>query len=442
MLVRFVIRPVYFATVLRKRVNNTIENVNNARYDEGVNSAADSSPRPDRSQPHSLSDLSLSVHGGVLVDSTHALRTPLVMANSYELPEDPSAISWSATAPGLYTRNSGHNQVALEEKLAALDRGETAVALASGVAALHAVFFTHISAGDHVVVSDVTYEATWRLWTELLPKRYGIETTFVDVTDLAALRAAIRPTTKLVCIEAIANPTTKVADVEAIAEIVHANGAILMLDSTFTPPPFYRPLEHGADLVVHSLTKYINGHGDAMGGAVIGPARLIDPIKADAMVDVGGIISPFNAWQIQRGSVTLPLRLRQHYRSAQAIAEFLERDHRIEYVYYPGLASHPQHDLAVRQFGAEHLGGTIAFAVKGDPDAQNRFVSRLRLVTSGFSLGHDDSLIVHVGTDGPRVAAYPEPFRQHGHLRLSVGLEDTADLLADLASALDDTFTG
>ncbi|MFT3875127.1 MAG: aminotransferase class V-fold PLP-dependent enzyme [Propioniciclava sp.] len=396
--------------------------------------------RPDRHQPRTLSELSLAVHGGVLSDSTKALRTPLVMANSYELPEDPSEISWSATASGLYTRNSGHNQVALEAKLAAMERGEAAVALASGVAALHAVFFTHVRAGDHVVVSDVTYEATWRLWTELLPGRYGIQTTFVDITDLDALRAALRPDTKLVCIEAIANPTTKVADVEAVAAIVHESDALLMVDSTFTPPPFYRPLEHGADLVVHSLTKYINGHGDAMGGAVIGPDRLIEPIKAEAMVDVGGVISPFNAWQIQRGSVTLPLRLRQHYRSAQLIAEFLEADRRVEYVYYPGLASHPQYDLAVRQFGRDNLGGTLAFAVKGDPATQNRFVSHLRLVTSGFSLGHDDSLIVHVGADGPRVAAYPEPFRRHGYLRLSVGLEDVGDLLADLAAALDQTF--
>lgn len=363
------------------------------------------------------------------------------MANSFELPEDPSDISWSATAPGLYTRNSGLNQVALEEKLAAMEHGESAVALASGVAALHSVFFTHVRAGDHVVVSDVTYEATWRLWTELLPGRYGIETTFVDIADLEMLRGAIRPNTKLVCIEAIANPTTKVADVAAVAEIVHGSGAILMIDSTFTPPPLYRPLEHGADLVVHSLTKYINGHGDAMGGAVIGSQALIEPIKADAMVDVGGIISPFNAWQIQRGSVTLPLRLRQQYNSAQAIAEYLEQDERVEYIFYPGLESHPQHDLAVQQFGTENMGGTIAFAVKGDPDLQNAFVTNLKLITSGFSLGHDDSLIVHVGTDGPRVATYPEPFRRFGHLRLSVGLEDISDLLADLAAALDETFT-
>ena len=396
--------------------------------------------RPDRAEPRTLSDLSLAVHGGVELDSTQALRTPLVMANSYQLPDDPSEISWSATASGLYTRNSGVNQVALENKLAAFDEAEDAVALASGVAALHAVFFTHVRAGDHVVVSDVVYEATWRLWTELLPNRYGLEATFVDISDLDAVRAAMRPSTRLVCIEAIANPTTKVADVVAIAEIAHASGALLMVDSTFSPPPFYRPIRDGADLVVHSLTKYINGHGDAMGGSVAGRRELIEPIKADAMVDVGGIISPFNAWQIQRGTVTLPLRLRQHFSSAQRIAEMLITDPRIEYIAYPGLESHPGHDLAVRQFGGAGFGGMMAFAVKGTPDTQNRFVANLRLITSGFSLGHDDSLIVHTGTEGGRVATYPEPFRVHGHLRLSVGLEDADDLLDDLAAALDETF--
>ena len=398
--------------------------------------------QPDRRRPHTLSDLSMAVHAGNVVDpGTRALRVPLVMSNSYELPDDPSAISWSATEPGLYTRNTGVNQAALEAKLAALEGGETAVALATGVAALHAVFFTHVRVGDHVVVSDVTYEATWRLWTELLPQRYGIEATFVDMTDLGALRSAMRPETKLVCVEAIANPTTKVVDIAAVAGIAHEQGAIVMVDSTFTPPPFYRPLADGADLVVHSLTKYINGHGDAMGGAVIGSHELIKLIKGDAMVDVGGVISPFNASQIQRGSVTLPLRLRQTFSTAATLAEFLEADARVEFVAYPGLVSHPQHELASRQFGGRGFGGTIAFAVTGGPEAQNRFVSNLRLITSAFSLGHEDSLIVHVGNDGPRVAAYPEEFRTFGHLRLSVGIEDADDLRADLAAALDATFS-
>jgi methionine-gamma-lyase len=362
------------------------------------------------------------------------------MANSYALPEDPSALSWSAADGLLYTRNSGANQLGLQRKVAALEGGEDAVVLASGVAALHAVFFTFLRTGDHVVVADVTYEATWRLWAELLPQKYQIDVAFVDAADEAAMAGAIGPRTKLVHVETIGNPTTKVSDIGAAVRLAHAAGALVSVDSTFTPPPLYRPLDDGVDLVVHSLTKYINGHGDAMGGAVVGRRDLIEPIKADAMVDAGGVISPFNAWLIQRGSVTLPLRLAQQQASAARVAAFLEADPRVAYVYYPGLASHPQHELATRQFGGRGHGAMIAFALDGDRDTQNRFVANLRLITSAVSLGHDESLIVHIGATGPRVTAYFEPIRRFGQLRLSIGLEDPEDLTADLAAALDQTF--
>ena len=395
---------------------------------------------PDKDHLESLRFATQAVHAGNHIDSgTGAIRTPIVLANSYALPEDPSGVDWSGTDVPLYTRNSGVNQLDLQEKLAALEHGEDAVALASGVAALHAVFFTFLRSGDHVVVADVTYEATWRLLAHLLPERYGIEATFVDASDPAAVEAAIRPTTKLVHVETIGNPTTKVSDVAAAARIAHEAGALLSVDSTFTPPPLYRPLADGADLVVHSLTKYINGHGDALGGAVIGRRELIHRIKADAQVDVGGVISPFAAWLIVRGSVTLPLRLRQHLESAQRIAEALEADPRIAFAFYPGLASHPQHELARRQFGGRGYGAMIAFALKGDADVQNRFVAHLRVITSAVSLGHDESLIVYTGTSGPRVATYWEPFQHYGHLRLSVGIEDVDDLLDDIRDALDAT---
>jgi cystathionine beta-lyase/cystathionine gamma-synthase len=394
--------------------------------------------RPDKHSPLGLDFATQAVHAGNEIDSgTGALRTPIVMANSYALPDDPSEISWSGTDVPLYTRNSGTNQLGLQRKLAVLERGDDAVALASGVAALHAVFFTVLRSGDHVVVADVSYEAVFRLFTELLPEKYGIDVSFVDTSDLAAVRAAIRPTTKLVHLETVANPTTRVTDIAAVALIAHEAGALVSVDNTFTPPPLFRPLEHGADLVVHSLTKYINGHGDAIGGAVIGNAALIRTIKQDAMVDVGGVISPFNAWLIMRGSVTLPLRIRQHSESALAIAQYLDADPRIAYVAYPGLPSHPQFPLAERLL-TNGFGGMLAFAVDGDADAQNSFVAALKVITSAVSLGHDESLIVHVGTSGPRVAAYPSEFQRFGHLRLSVGLESSADLIADLAGALDE----
>ncbi len=384
-------------------------------------------------------EMTRSVHAGN-DSSGPSVRTPITMANSYHLPPEPETMSWSGTEQLFYTRNTGANQVALQDKLAALEEADDAVVLASGVAALHAVFFTFLSAGDHVVVSDTTYEATWKLWSDLLPRKYGIEATFVDVGDLDATRAALRPGTRMLIAETIANPTTKVADIGALAQIASDAGALLLVDSTFTPPVLYRPLADGADLVVHSLTKYINGHGDAMGGAVLGRPELISQIREQAMVEVGGVISPFNAWLIARGAITLPLRFAQHQRNAERVAAFLDEDPRIAYVRYPGLASHPEHDLAARQFGGRGFGGMMAFAVRGDPATQNRFVSALTTITSAVSLGHDESLIVHVGADGPRVAAYPQPFREWGHLRFSVGLEDADDLVADLAAALDATF--
>ncbi|ODR92348.1 trans-sulfuration enzyme family protein [Sinorhizobium alkalisoli] len=397
---------------------------------------------PDKHELSTLSFNTLSVHGGNEIDKTSgAIRTPIVMANSYLLPYDPSTMDWSDTEAPSYTRNSGHNQICLQRKLAAMEGGEDAAVFATGVAALHAVFFTFLKSGDHVIVGDVTYEAVWRLFAELLPQRYKIEATFVDMGDMEAVRAAVRPNTKLIHTETIANPTTKVADIATLVSIARQAGALLSVDSTFTPPPFFRPLALGADLVIHSLTKYINGHGDAMGGVVVGSKELIHHVKADALVDLGGTISPFNAWLITRGSVTLPLRLRQQFATAQVVAHYLAQDKRVAYVTYPGLESHDQHQLAKAQFAGKGYGGVMAFAVEGDPDAQNRFVSNLKVITSAVSLGHDETLIVHVGGSGRGGAErYPLNFQKYGHLRLSIGLEDPEDLIADIKNALDETF--
>lgn len=399
------------------------------------------STRPDRHDPETIGFATQAVHLGNSTDSgSGAVRAPLVMANSYQLPDDPSVMGWSNTEQLVYTRNGGVNQRNLEAKLAALEGARSAVVFATGVAALHAVFFSHLRTGDHIVVSNVTYEAVWRLFSELLTERYGVEATFVDVSDLDAVRAAITPRTRIVHVETIANPTTKVAEIPALAAIAHDSGAILTVDSTFTPPPFYRPLEDGADIVVHSLTKYINGHGDAMGGAVLGSTELLEPVRADALVDIGGVISPFNAWMIVRGSVTLPFRIERHFSTAQLVAEHLAQHPEVAFVEYPGLRSHPQHDLATTQFGGRGYGGMLAFAIKGDSDRQNRFVSALRVVTSAVSLGHDESLIVHVGPTGRGGSEnYPAAFQTYGHLRLSVGLEDPRDLIADIDAAISES---
>lgn len=379
--------------------------------------------RPDRRDPATLAFPSQVVHSGNRVDlGTGAIRLPIVAANSYELPEDPYTRDPDDPDQLVYTHETGANQLALRTKLASMEGAEDAVVLSSGMAALHAMFSTHLHPGDHVIVSDVTYSAVWRLFTELLPEKMRIEATFVDVTDLDAVQAAVRPATRMLHTEVIANPTGKTAEIKALAEIAHRAGALLSVDSTCTPPPLFRPLRHGADLVMHSLSKYINGHGDALGWVVAGSRELILPIKTDAMINVGGAISPFNAWLISRGATTLPLRLRQHLSTAQRVAEFLDGDPRVTHVAYPGLPSDPQHEIAKRQLDGG-FGGLIAFTLGPDHDTRIAFVGNLRLITSAVSLGHDETLVVYEDTAPGRAAAFPEVFRTNGLLRLAVGLE-------------------
>jgi methionine-gamma-lyase len=256
----------------------------------------------------------------------------------------------------------------------------------------------------------------------------------VDTSNLAAVAAALKPNTKLIHIETPANPTLKISDIEEIARIAHAHGALLSVDNTFASPYNQRPLIWGADLCIESLTKYINGHGDAMGGAVIGAKALIDKIRSDSMVNLGGTISPFNAWLIMRGSVTLPLRMRQHNESARKVANFLNNLNEIRFVAYPGLPGHPGHDIAKKQMN-DGYSGVLSFGLKADHDTHNRFVSYLKVITSAVSLGHDESLIVFLGEDDERQYLYPAEFHD-GFFRLSIGIEDTDDIINDIQQAL------
>jgi len=376
-----------------------------------------------------------SVHSGNEIDKeTGAIRRPITMANSYELPYDPSDLNWSSAGGNLYTRNGSANQGYLQEKLRSLHKVEDCVVLASGVSALMGVFFAFLKSGDHVIVSDSTYIATYRLMHELLPEKYKVETTLIDSSDLEAVRAAVKPNTRLIHIETPANPTLKVSDICAIADIAHKNGTLLSVDNTFASPYNQRPCELGADLAVESLTKYINGHGDAMGGAVLGAKKLIDKIRAEAMVNLGGVISPFNAWLIMRGAVTLPLRMRQHNDSALSVARFLSSHRAVRFVAYPGLENHRGHTISKEQMHGG-FGGVLAFGLNANHDAHNKFVSHLRVITSAVSLGHDESLIVFLGENDERQYLYPEEFHD-GFFRLSIGLEDTVDLINDIEQAL------
>ena len=379
-----------------------------------------------------------AVHTGNAVDAeTGAIKRPITMANSYELPYDPTDMNWSSAAANLYTRNGGSNQKYLQERIADLEGGEDCIALASGVAALSGLFFALLQSGDHVVFANVTYIAAYRLLNELFNNKFRVETTIVDTTDLDAVRKAIRPTTKLIHIETPGNPTLSITDIAAIAEIAHENGALLSVDNTFASPYNPRPLELGADFTVESLTKYINGHGDAMGGAIIGRKEHLDLIRAQSQINLGGVISPFNAWLIMRGSATLPLRMRQHNENAMKVAKWLEEQPNVSFVSYPGLESHKGHEIAKKQM-TKGYGGVLSFGLKADHDTHNKFVSHLKIITNAVSLGHDASLIVFLGENDERQYLYPEEFH-NGFFRFSVGIEDAEDIIEDLRQALEKT---
>ena len=272
-------------------------------------------------------------------------------------------------------------------------------------------------------------------FNELFNEKFGVETTIVDVSDLDAVRAAIRPNTKLIHVETPGNPTLQVCDIKALADIAHENGAFLSVDNTFSSPYVTRPVEFGADFVVESLTKYINGHGDAMGGAIIGKTEYLDQIRYQSQVNLGGVINPFAAWLIMRGAVTFPMRMQRHCDNAMAVARFLKTVDKVSFVAYPGLEDHKNHDIAVRQM--EHgFGGVLSFGLKADHDTYNRVVSHLNLITSAVSLGHDGTLIAFIGEDDERQYLYPEEFH-NGFYRMSVGLEDAEDIINDLKQAFE-----
>lgn len=377
-----------------------------------------------------------AVHAGNGIDrETGAVKRPITMANCYALPYDPSTLNWSSSDVNLYTRNGGANQKYLQEKIASLEGTEDCIVLASGVGALSGLFFSLLQSGDHVVFSSVTYIAVYRLFHELLNHKFHINADIVDTTDLEAVKKAVRKGTKLIHIETPGNPTLSISDIRAIADIAHENGALLSVDNTFASPYNQRPAELGADFVIESLTKYINGHGDALGGAVCGPKKYLDIIRYQAQVNLGAAISPFNAWLIMRGASTLALRMEQINSNAWRLARFLQGVKGVRFVAYPGLPEDPGYETAKKQMEPGY-GGVISFGLKGDHDLHNRFVSHLRLITSAVSLGHDESLIVFLGEEDERQYLYPEKFHK-GFFRFSAGIEEAEDLIEDLRQAFE-----
>jgi len=385
-----------------------------------------------------------SIHAGEGIDTdTQAIRRPLVLANSYKLQDTleqlPESFDWDKVHKYNYPRWRHPNGRYLEERLAAMEGGEDCAVFASGVAAITAAFFSLLSAGDHIICSKICYIGIHEFLGDHLAKRFGVDVSMVDTTNIEEVKQAVKPNTKLIHIETPANPTTLINDIEAVAKIAKQAGAIYSVDSTYSGLILQSPLKLEADLVMHSLSKYINGHGDGLGGAVIGRKDLITEIRKAAGIHLGACISPFNAWLIMRSTETLPLRMRQHSANALQIARFLESHPLVKFVRYPGLASHPQHEIARKQMS--DYGGMINFGLNVKSKfLYFQFIERLKVITHAVCLGHAESLIQFYPQDGEHpelgVLNYPEDIGE-GFLRLSVGLEDANDLIADLKQALE-----
>jgi cystathionine gamma-lyase/cystathionine beta-lyase/cystathionine gamma-lyase/homocysteine desulfhydrase len=333
-----------------------------------------------------------------------------------------------------YARTHNPTRTALERNLAELEGGTHGAAFASGMAAITTLCLT-LRAGDHVIVSDNTYGGTFRLFDKVMAK-HGLEFSYVDASDVSRVRDAVRPSTRMIFLETPTNPVMTITDIAAVAEVARERGLLLAVDNTFMSPYFQRPLELGADVVVHSTTKYLNGHSDGVGGAlVVNDAELAGQLYF-LQNGAGAILSPFDSWLVLRGIKTLAVRMRQHDANGRAVASFLAEHPRVERVYYPGLGSHPQHELARRQMTG--FGGMISFET-GSLENARAVLNSVRLCALAESLGGVESLICHPAS--MTHASVPEPERQRlgitdGLVRISVGIEAVDDIIADLDQAL------
>lgn len=388
-----------------------------------------------------------AIHGGEGSREPGApVARPPILATSYFT--HPDAVGFSATdlkanAPHFYTRWSNPTLELLEHRLALLEGGEAAVSFASGMAAIVTLLHDRLQPGDHFVLSNVCYAGVSEYAHQAL-RKLGIEVSAVDTSQPERVREAMRINTKLVHIETPANPILRITDIAAIAEIAHAHGAELSVDSTIATPIGQQPIALGADYVCHSLTKYLCGHGDALGGAVIGRADAMARLRKDGLIHLGGALSPFAAFLILRGMETLPIRMKQHEANARALAEFLLDHPKVHRVLWPGLETHKGHAIAAQQM--QNYSGLLSFAVSRDGMAIARqLAERLRVVSYAVSLGSTKSLCFFIPTDdilrssfvldAADATAYREQAGE-GVFRVSVGLEDANDIVADFAQAL------
>ena len=368
-----------------------------------------------------------AIHAGERPDpTTHAHNTPIFATATFAFDTAAEkeeavdrALEWDPTSY-FYSRTGNPTNRALEEKVASLEGAEDCVVSASGMAAVSSTLFAHLDAGDHIVVGDELFAITRVLWEDDLPRR-GIAVSTADMCDLAAVEAAIRPETKVLLMETSTNPRLRMPDLAALAALAHRHGLLVVADNTFLGPALFRPLEHGSDLVLHAATKYLSGHGDAVSGVVSGPKALLDPIRKQ--VDTfGQAASPFSSFLVLRGVRTLPLRSEKGSANAAALAAFLEAHEKVEWVRYPGLASHPDHGVASRLLG-DRYGAMVTFKPRGGVEAMAAFTDHLALCDIAVSLGDVFTLV------------YPRP-KDGGIVRVSVGCEDVDDLVEDFSLGL------
>ncbi len=337
----------------------------------------------------------------------------------------------------IYSRLGNPTVKLLEDKMALLEEGEDATIYGSGMAAVSAGILAFVEQGDHIVAQRCLYGCTHSFLSHIVTK-WGIEVTFVDdASNPESFKNAMRPNTKIIYIETPANPAMQLTDIKACAEIAHNGGARLIVDNTFMTPYLQRPITLGADLVLHSATKYINGHGDVVAGILIGNKEDMDHIRMTTQKDIGGITSPFDAWLMLRGVKTLAIRMKEHEKNAMKVARFLENHPKVERVYYPGLPSHPQHELAKIQ--ADGFGGMISLELKGGLEAGKTMMNTIEIFHLAVSLGTVDSLIQHPAS----MTHSPVPVEERcaagitdGLVRISVGIEDAEDLIQALEKSL------
>ena len=381
--------------------------------------------------------------GKIEIPGIAPLATPIFQTSTFEFDSTAEgAARFAGEEEGyIYTRLGNPNTAKIAAKLAALEHAEAGMAMGSGMGAVSSVMWTVLHAGDHLLADDTLYGCTFAFFTHGLT-RYGVEVTLVNFEDIDAVNAAIRPNTKAFYFETPTNPSLKLIDIEAIASLAHSAcpDAKVIVDNTFSTPYIQTPIDLGADIVIHSATKYLNGHGDVIAGMAVGTKEFINECNMFGLKDMtGAVLGPFEAFLIDRGMKTLDIRVQKHCDNAMKVARFLESHPMVERVLYPGLESHPRHELAKKQMH-NGFGGIITFELKCGREKSAEFVNSLKLCTIAVSLGDAETLIEHPATMTHSTYT-PEELAQAGigesMLRLSVGLEDAEDIIEDLRAGLD-----